>query len=150
MPSLRRRCSSQGVGMSRVWSRPCFGLARKCRNIRCRGFTGRGLQLRRVRQAGVWIISKTGDQNSLVDHCNPPCCCLYRDLFLCCSLICSSQRLAVVMISSQCVYESPTSQRSSRPRSDFRCAAIWQALYRAKRYQQRNRMRSFLAGRILL
>ena len=22
----------------------------------------------------------------LVDHCNPPCCCLYRDLFLCCSL----------------------------------------------------------------
>jgi hypothetical protein len=22
----------------------------------------------------------------LVDHCNPPYCCVYRDLFLCCSL----------------------------------------------------------------
>jgi hypothetical protein len=34
--SLRRRCSSHGAGMSGVWSRPYFGLARRCRNIRCR------------------------------------------------------------------------------------------------------------------
>src|SRR6266487_1428578 len=38
------------------------------------------------------VISKTGDQNSLVDHCNPPCCCLYRDLFLCCSLSVARKR----------------------------------------------------------
>jgi len=86
MPSVRRRCSSHCVGMSGVWSRPYFRLARKCRSIRWRGFTGRGLQLRRVHKAGVWIISKTRDQKSLVDHCNPPYCCVYRDLFLCWSL----------------------------------------------------------------
>jgi len=92
MPSMRRRCSSQRIGMSGVRSRPYFGLARRYRSIRWRGFTGRGLQLRRVHKAGVWIISKTRDQKSLVDHGNPPYCCVYRDLFLCCPLSAARKR----------------------------------------------------------
>ena len=35
------------------------------------------------------------DQKTLVDHCNPPYCCVYRDLFLCCSLSAARKRPVV-------------------------------------------------------
>jgi hypothetical protein len=92
MPSVRRRCSSQRIGMSGVWSRSYFGLARRYGSVRWRGFIGRGLQLRRVHKAGVWIISKTRDQKSLVDHGNLPYCCVYCDLLLCCPLSAACKR----------------------------------------------------------
>ena len=68
--------------MSRVWSGPFFWLAGRCRSIRWSRFTERGFQLRRVRSARVWVVSKACDQKSLVDHGNRPCCCVYRDLLL--------------------------------------------------------------------
>ena len=38
---------------------------------------------------------KTRGQKSLVDHCNPPYCRIYRYLFLCCSLSAALKRAAL-------------------------------------------------------
>jgi hypothetical protein len=48
----------------------------------------------------------------LVDHCNPPYCCVYRDLFLCCSLSVPRKRPNHAM--------QPMHVYEVRPRKDHR------------------------------